>query len=336
MGNEIINIMKFARNVVKNAFIKQPGNDCPLERGEKILILVDDETEPTVWQAFFIALKDEGIEPVVMLMSRLEHDYANPPELVTKTMEIADGTMYLTSTGINHGEVGLQMSRLGKKNFFGEHITAEMMSRGWRWFEKDVVADWQEWGRKIRSATTGGKRIHITAPGGTDIEIDVGDRAHMGTPGTTLFLSKVCNLGPSEAHLGLPNKNAGNGVIVADLSAHHIGTIKNPITFTIEKGRITRIDGTMDAVEFEAWLRMYGDENAWVLGEIAVGTNKWARFTGCLREDRKIWGAVHMGFGQNLDVGGETLSKIHWDVVINNATATVDGKKIIEQGKIIL
>ena len=336
MENEILHIMRFAKNAVEQAFIKQPGNDRPLVPGEKILILVDDETESAVWQAFFIALKDAGIEPVLMLISRLEHDYANPPELVVKTMEAADGTMYLTSTGMNHGPVGLEMSRKKKKNFFGEHLTVEMMSRGWRWFEKDVVSVWQDWGRKIREATTGGKNIRITSPAGTDICIEVGDRAHMGTPGTTLFLSKVCNLGPSEAHLGLPNKNAGNGVVIADLSVHHIGAIKNPITFTIKKGRITDIDGTIDAVEFEEWLKTYGDDNAWVLGEIAVGTNKWARFTGCLREDRKIWGAVHLGFGQNLDVGGETPSNLHWDMILNNTTVTVDDKKIIENGKINL
>jgi len=336
MENEILHIMKFAKHAVEQAFIKQPGNDNPLLKGEKVLILVDDETESAVWQSFFIALQDAGIEPVLMLMSRREHDYASPPELVVKAMEAADGTMYLTSTGMNHGVVGLQMSRLRKKNFFGEHLTVDMMTRGWRWFEKEVVADWQEWGRKIREATTGGRKVHITAPAGTDITIDVGDRAHMGTPGTTLFLSKVINLGPSEAHLGLPNKGAGNGVIVADLSVHHIGAIKNPITLTVEGGRITKIDGTIDAVQFEQWLNTCGDENARILGEIAVGTNKWARFTGSLREDRKIWGAIHLGFGQNIDVGGETPSNLHWDVVINNATATVDDKVIIKDGKIVL
>lgn len=335
-GNEIIQVMRFARNAVKAAFVKQPGNDNPLVKGESILILIDDGTDAVIWQAFFIALKEEGIEPVVMLMNRLEHDYANPPDLVVKAMEAAAGTMYLTSTGINHGPVGLRMSELCKKNFFGEDFTIEMMTRGWRWFEPDVIADWQEWGKKVRSATIGGKLIHITSPKGTDIKIEVGDRAHMGTPGTTLFLSKVCNFGPSEAHLGLPNQKAGNGVIVADLSVHHIGAIKNPITFTIKNGKIINIDGTMDAIEFTEWLKKYGDENAWLLGEIAVGTNKWARFSGSLREDRKVWGAVHLGFGQNLDVGGLTRSNLHWDVVINNATATVDGKTIIKEGKIIL
>ncbi len=335
-GNEIIQVMRFARNAVKSAFIKQPGNDNPLVKGEQILILIDDETEPVIWQAFFLALQEAGIEPVVMLMSKRDHDYASPPELVIKAMEAAAGTMYLTMTGMNHGPVGLRMSELGKKNFFGEDFTIEMMTRGWRWFEPDVIEEWQGWGKKIRAATQGGKQVHITSPGGTDIEIAVGDRAHMGIPGTTLFLSKVCNFGPSEAHLGLPNKDAGNGVIVADLSVHHIGAIKNPITFTIQKGRIVNIDGTMDAMEFTEWLNRYGDENARLLGEIAVGTNKWARFSGSLREDRKIWGAIHLGFGQNCDVGGLTRSNLHWDLVMNNATATVDGRTIIEGGKIIL
>jgi 2,5-dihydroxypyridine 5,6-dioxygenase len=335
-GNEIIQVMRFAKSAVKSAFVKQPGNDNPLVKGESILILIDDQTEGAIWQSFFIALKDEGIEPVVMMMSRLEHDYANPPKLVIKAMEAADGTMYLTNTGINHSLTGLRMSELRKKNFFGEDLTVDMMTRGWRWFDPEVIADWQGWGKKVRVATQGGKLVHITSPGGTDITVEVGDRAHMGTPGTTLFLSKVCNLGPSEAHLGLPNKDAGNGVIVADLSVHHIGAIKNPIKFTIERGKIVDIDGTMDAVEFKEWLTRYGDENAWLLGELAVGTNKWARFTGSLREDRKIWGSIHMGFGQNLDVGGLTLSNLHWDVVINNASVTVDGKTIIKDGKIVL
>jgi 2,5-dihydroxypyridine 5,6-dioxygenase len=336
MGNEILHIMRFAQNAVKEAFIEQPGNKNPLKIGDKILILADDDTNPSIWQAFFIALRDAGLEPAVMIISRLDYDYASPPELVVRTMEIADGTMYLTNTGMNHGVVGLRMSEMGKKNFFGEDLTVDMMTRGWRWFEKDVVADWQGWGKKIRTATQGGKLVHITSPGGTDVTVEVGDRAHMGTPGCTLFLSKVCNLGPSENHIGLPNEHAGNGVIVADLSIHHIGAIKNPIAFHLTNGRITKIEGSMDGVEFEEWLKKYGDENAWRLCELAVGTNNWARFTGTMREDRKIWGAVHIGFGQNLDVGGLIRSNLHWDLVMNNATVTLDGKTIIEQGKIVL
>ncbi|MFA5527846.1 MAG: aminopeptidase [Peptostreptococcales bacterium] len=336
MGNEIVHIMQFADNAVKQAFIEQPGNNNPLVVGDKIIILIDDVTEASVWQSFFIALKNNGIEPVVMLMSKRKHDYASPPDIIVKAMEVADGTMYLTSTGLNHGPVGVRMSRLKKKNFFGEDLTADMMSRGMKWFDPEVVADWQGWGRKIREATVGGKLVHITSPSGTDLLVEVGDRPHMGTAGSTYFLSKVCNLGPSEAHLGLPNINAGNGVIVADLSIHGIGKITNPITLELRNGRIVNIEGSIDAVIFEEWLKAYGDENTRVLCELAVGTNKWARFTGSLREDRKIWGTIHIGFGQNLDVGGLIESNMHWDVVINNASATVDGQEIIKQGRIIL
>lgn len=336
MSNEIIHIMGFARNAVRQAFIPQPGNSNPLQKGDKMIILIDDSTEAPVWQSFFIALSDEGVEPVVMLMKRREYDYQSPPEMIVKAMEIADGTVYLTSTGLNHGVVGVQMSRMKKKNFFGEDLTVEMMTRGARWFDPEVVADWQSWGRKIRENTIGGKLIRITSPAGTDLTVEVGERAHMGTPGTTLFLSKCCNLGPSEAHLGLPNTNAGNGVLVGDLSIHSVGKIRNPIRFTLENGLITKLEGTVDAVYFEEWLKAYGDENTWRLCELAVGTNKWARFTGSMREDRKIWGTVHIGFGQNLDVGGLIDSKMHWDVVINDATVTLDGRTIIEGGRIVL
>jgi leucyl aminopeptidase (aminopeptidase T) len=141
---------------------------------------------------------------------------------------------------------------------------------------------------------------------------------------------------PSEAHLALPNEKSGDGVLYADLTMHHIGSIKDPIKFIIKKGRIVSIDGGIEAEEFQRWLTDYGDDNSWILGEIAFGTNPWARSSGTMREDRKIWGTMHLGFGQNLDVGGNIDSVIHWDFALRKPTCIVDGKMIAKDGKILL
>ena len=72
-----MNIMRYAKSVVKYSMTESPDNQNPVKAEETVLILVDDETESEVWQAFFIALKDANVVPVVMLINKLEHDYQN-------------------------------------------------------------------------------------------------------------------------------------------------------------------------------------------------------------------------------------------------------------------
>ncbi len=311
----------------------------PWKKGDEIVIYADTGTDPVVWQVFQEACNNYGLVPIVVIVNRPKHDYANAPLAAFEAMKHSSvpGTIYVSSLGLNHGKHGQALSRMGKRNIIAEHITVDMMSRGLKWFEPEVVAEYRKWDEKIKNAGIGIKSVRITCPHGSDFTVAVGERPHYGTPGCTAFMRPMgAGQVPSEAHLCLPNVGSGDGVLYCDLTAHHVGSVQEPIKYTIKKGRIVSIEGGHEAEEFRRWLTDYGDENSWLLGEIAFGTNPWARSSGTMREDRKIWGTMHIGWGQNLDVGGSIDSVIHWDFAMRSPTCYTDGKMIAKDGKILL
>src|SRR5690606_4823724 len=101
----------------------------------------------------------------------------------------------------------------------------------------------------------------------------------------------------------------------------------------LEKGKIVDIRGGWEADAFRRWLYTYGDGNASVICELAVGTNPEARFMGNMRQDRFPLGSMHVGFGMNTDVGGTIDSNIHYDGIMSKPTLVVDGQTIIENGE---
>jgi leucyl aminopeptidase (aminopeptidase T) len=334
MNSGIADALRFANKTVEQTMKLPIQGTEPWKRGDQIVVYADTGTELAVWQSFQAALNNHGLEPVVVIVNRPKHDYAAVPEAALEAMKSATGSIYVSSLGVMHGESGQLLNRMGKNSIFAEHLTLEMMERGLKWFESEVIEEYRKWNEKIKNAGIGAKNIHISCPHGSDFTVSVGDRPHRGAPGCTGFITARSGV-PSEAHLALPNEKSGDGVLYADLTMHHIGSITDPIKFTIKKGRIVSIDGGIEAEEFQRWLTDYGDENSWIIGEIAFGTNPWARSSGTMREDRKIWGTMHLGFGQNLDVGGNTDSRIHWDFAMRKPTCLVDGKMIAKDGKLL-
>jgi leucyl aminopeptidase (aminopeptidase T) len=335
LNSGIVNGLRFANKTVELAIKSPRRGSRPWKKGDQIVVYADTGTDPAVWQSFQAALINHDMEPIVVIVNRPKHDYAAVPSAAFEAMKEATGSIYVSSLGVMHSKSGQLLNKMGKGGIFAEHLTLDMMERGLKWFEPAVIEEYQEWTAKIRKAGIGAKSVRITCPHGSDYTVAVGDRPHLGTSGCTGFISAHGGV-PSEAHLAIPNESSGDGILYADLTMHHIGGIKEPIKFTIEKGRIVDIDGGIEAEEFRRWLTDYGDKNSWLHGEIAFGTNPWARSTGTMREDRKIWGTMHVGFGQNLDVGGMINSVIHWDFGMRKPTCYVDGKMIAKDGKILL
>jgi len=87
--------------------------------------------------------------------------------------------------------------------------------------------------------------------------------------------------------------------------------------------------GEMEKIKAEEYSR-----NARALGEFGIGLNPKAKIVGNVLEDEKVLGTVHFAIGSNYDQ--DVLALIHSDGIVKNPTITVDGRTIMEQGKIQL
>jgi len=74
------------------------------------------------------------------------------------------------------------------------------------------------------------------------------------------------------------------------------------------------------------------DENSTNIAELAIGTNKNCRLIGIIREDKKRLGTWHIGFGDNMSLGGFVESSLHFDILMISPTVTVDDQVIMKDG----
>ena len=74
-----------------------------------------------------------------------------------------------------------------------------------------------------------------------------------------------------------------------------------------------------------------------VIAELGIGLNPHVRkVTGNLATDEKILGTIHLAVGDNRALGGTQESSFHHDLVMEEPTVTVDGKLLMDRGKLLV
>ena len=172
------------------------------------------------------------------------------------------------------------------------------------------------------------EKIHITAPGGTDIEVEIPSSIKFDTDCTIVppnvygrpgkfgnlpvgevwaqrdEIIRVSNNATSEIELqSYPFKQIANGKVVCDVTAGgYPGRInpEKPLIANFHDGILTDLqcrDSALDSIRRDI---LYSQSNyglATVLEEIGIGLNEKARVTGNMLEDEKIKGTCHIAPG---------------------------------------
>jgi leucyl aminopeptidase (aminopeptidase T) len=82
-------------------------------------------------------------------------------------------------------------------------------------------------------------------------------------------------------------------------------------------------------------LQAHGDAGT-NLAELGVGTNDRATLTGNVLEDEKILGTIHVAFGASIAIGGTVSVPIHLDCVVTEASLSIDGTQVLDEGRFVL
>jgi leucyl aminopeptidase (aminopeptidase T) len=126
---------------------------------------------------------------------------------------------------------------------------------------------------------------------------------------------------------------SGDGTLVAE-SLAPLGIGDEPATLTVNGGVLTAATGGLGPRYIEL-LRAHGELGT-NLAELGVGTNDRALLTGNVLEDEKILGTVHVAFGASAGIGGTVSVPIHLDVVVLDASLDVDGRPVLDHGRLVL
>lgn len=323
-----------------------------IKAGDRVLVLSDTDHDPRVWQVVQSVLCELGAEVTVALFERRPADYYDPPSAVCEAMMKSDVNVLVASTGMLHSPANFRAMEAGIPAICMDGgMTLEMFQSGAVTDDMKQIAVRKHYVAKdIFGADA--KECRVTSRHGTDFTYRVDDRIFVPPlPGNSFDPYKIINFDKDENRKGgnlyyylfptgefnvAPIEGSANGKLVIDLTMHHLGRLQSPIELTVEKGRVTRIEGGADARVLRDYLETYGDENAYMCpAEASVGVNAKAVVRGIQREDKNIMGTMHFGLGTNIDVGGSVKSKIHMDGVILEPTLYVDGKKRIDNGRFL-
>jgi aminopeptidase len=201
-------------------------------------------------------------------------------------------------------------------------------------YDDDPVTAWErqsETVRRLADWMDGKEEVHIQAPGGTDIRLNVAGRSWVPCYGSH-------NMPDGEFFTG-PVEDSVSGEVAFSFPAVYGGREVTGVRFRFDGGRV--IDASADRGEDYLIEMLDTDDGARRLGELGIGTN-YGISTGTKEVllDEKIGGTVHMAIGASYpETGGVNDSAVHWDMVCDlrqGGSITVDGVELQRDGKFLV
>ena len=191
---------------------------------------------------------------------------------------------------------------------------------------------------KLIAAMEGAKWCRVTNPSGTDVRICIEDRTALKVvpiKGAGEMMGPVPLWG-EVAYAAREDKTVGT--IVVDgimLGVGVYGSLKEPITWTIEDGRAVKIEGGPAAERLRSVIAR-ADALADVVAEFAIGTSHKEVFGS--PSEKGMMGTTHFALGDNSHAypGGQSRSRLHLDGSVRDVTVEVDGKVVIKDGSLVI
>lgn len=304
--------------------------DCMgVKVGESVLV-VTDTGKLKLAESFVLALHALGVDGTLLIMTPRSHHAEEPPREVSAALSACDVALLVTTMSLTHTHARMEATAKGVRIASMPGLTEDMMTVG------AMTANYQEvselsW--KLTRLMENTKMVEITTDKGTNLRMSLEGRKPGLPPDDGLYREKGRwgNLPAGEVYIA-PVEESVEGVAVIDGSMSPMGLLSEPIRLTIRRGRVVEIQGGKEAQALSNFLENLGDPNAYVVGELGIGTNHKARVTGNILEDEKAFRTVHIALGMNVDMGGVIESKTHNDGIICNPTVKFDGTIIMDKG----
>jgi aminopeptidase len=201
-------------------------------------------------------------------------------------------------------------------------------------YDDDPITAWERQSdtvKRLSAWVEGKEEIHLQAPGGTDLKLNVSGRHWIPCYGDH-------NMPDGEFFTG-PVEDSANGTVAYSFPAVYGGREVTGVKFRFQDGKV--VDATAERGEEYLHQMLDTDDGARRLGELGIGTNYGiATGTKEVLLDEKIGGTFHLAIGASYpESGGVNDSAVHWDMVCdlrNGGSITVDGQEFQRDGKFLV
>jgi leucyl aminopeptidase (aminopeptidase T) len=302
-------------------------NRCLAVRPNEEVLVVADRGTRSIGEALRDGAADAGAEAVLTIMDPREIDGNEPPRPVAGALAGCDVYIAPTTRSLSHTVARKRASEAGARGATMPGVTEDMLARVMA-VDFDAMAIRS---RAVAALLTESDGARLSCPRGTDFTLDLAGRSGIADDGDLSERGAFGNLPCGE---GFASPCGGSGTIVVAGTIASLGVPEEPVTLTVEDGRLVDARNGLGARLLE--LLQVAGEGGTNLAELGIGTNDRAQLSGAVLEDEKILGTVHVAFGASAGIGGTISVPIHLDVVILEPTLAIGSERVIDAGRFLL
>jgi 2,5-dihydroxypyridine 5,6-dioxygenase len=300
------------------------------KEGESLLIISDIHQSQRISELIMGAAHSIGTHPTMAIMLPRKYPGEEPPAPIAEAMKSANAIVVVSTISITYSKAVEDAAKAGARILLAPAITEEIMVR-------TIPVDYQTLAVRTRKGlellrTT--RKVRLTTEAGTDLTMEfTPERKGFMVDGLCLASGEKDWVPAGSCHMA-PLEGLAEGKLVVDVSLVPCGILKSPVGITVKRGMVVDIRGGKEAKVYKEFLASFGDPNVYNLAEIGMGMNPQAKYTGAPIEDERVEGGVIVGIGQNILHGGKVKAKTHTDAIVLSPSLEMDGKMVIENGKL--
>jgi aminopeptidase len=303
-----------------------------VQPGEELLVLTDTTTTGIGEVFALIGHEMEAEVTMVTYAPRGRHG-EEPPAIVAAAMAAADAIVAPTSFSVNHTDARAAASKAGARLIFMPDVVEDLFRNGS--LEIDFTERAEVIGR-IADVLEAGSRVTVRSPRGTELQMEIDGRHPVPQTGICHTPGSISPPPCIEVAVA-PVEGTTQGVMYVDAAVVPGGPCVEPVKLIFEDGRITSIEGGIDADRLRATLESYDDPNIYCAVEMGMGMNPNARVgRSSSLEDEAELGTMHIGIGNGITFGSSIRAKGHCDLVMYDAIVEVDGRAVLKDRSVMV
>jgi len=304
--------------------------DCLAVQPKETVLVVTDDDRLKLGQALYGVARRFAKESLLLVMAPRQNHGQEPPASVARAMLAAEVIFLITKMSLSHTRARRQATARGARIASLPGITEDIIKR-------TMDVDYGEMKRladRICPLLSGAPMIRITTPLGTDLTFSTKGRTAHPDTGIVKEKGGFTNLPAGEVYVA-PLEGTANGRLVIDGTICRMWPLSQPIELAISRGYAVGVGPGAEAERLWRELSRHG-RSAFNVAEFGIGINPKARISGIVLEDEKALGTIHIAFGDNSSMGGQVKVPSHQDGIVTRATVWVGGRKIMEDGRLLI
>jgi leucyl aminopeptidase (aminopeptidase T) len=307
---------------LERAAMKLLKENIKLKKAERVVLVTDRKRDP-IFDVLKKLIKKRGNKLFIIRLTD-KRENSSPIPGVAKTFYKSDVIVAPTTKSISHSpETYTARHKYGVRVASMPGITPEMFVDA---MKVDVlkVKNLVGW---FYDKLKGSKVVNITTPSGTHIKMDVRKTVWHRDDYGDISKKEVLNNVPFGEVDGYPP--IATGLMFVDYWGKAIKPEDRAWVY-MQRGKIVKWNKSAEVLIKK--LKTAGECGLKTV-ELGIGTNyAFKKPIGVILQDEKIYGTAHVAFGGH---GTVQICPIHIDVILMKPTIWVDGRKIMEKGKLI-